>query len=110
TPKLLDPPITSPVDFISGPRIVSTPGNLTNGNTGLLTNTPATSRSLVSPSSASVRPAITFAAIFASETPTAFDRYGTVRDARGFTSSTYTTSSLIAYWTFIRPTTCSAFA
>ena len=33
-------------------------------------------------------PAITRAAIFASGTPVAFDRYGTVRDARGFTSST----------------------
>jgi len=28
-PKLSAPPITSPVDFISGPRIVSTPGNRT---------------------------------------------------------------------------------
>jgi hypothetical protein len=49
-----------------------------------------------------------FAATFASERPAAFERYGTVRDARGFTSSTYTTSSLIAYCTFIRPTTFSA--
>ena len=40
------------------------------------------------PSSASVFPAITRAAICASGTPLAFDRYGTVRDARGFTSST----------------------
>ena len=30
-------PITSPVDFISGPRIVSTPGNLMNGNTASFT-------------------------------------------------------------------------
>jgi len=30
-------PMTSPVDFISGPRIVSTPGNLMNGNTASLT-------------------------------------------------------------------------
>ena len=29
--------MTSPVDFISGPRIVSTPGNLMNGNTASLT-------------------------------------------------------------------------
>ena len=87
---------------------MSTPGKRTNGNTGLFTNTPATSMSSVSPSSASVRPAITFAATFASDTPVAFDRYGTVRDARGFTSSTYTTSSLIAYCTFISPTTFSA--
>ena len=31
SPKVLPTPMTSPVDFISGPRIVSTPGNLTNG-------------------------------------------------------------------------------
>ena len=30
-------PITSPVDFISGPRIVSTPGNFVNGNTASFT-------------------------------------------------------------------------
>src|SRR5204863_2637948 len=66
--------ITSPVDFISGPRIVSTPGKRTNGNTGLFTKTPATCRSSVNPSSASVRPAITLAAIFASDTPAALDR------------------------------------
>ncbi len=102
-PKLLAPPITSPVDFISGPRIVSTPGKRTNGNTGLLTNTPAGSRSSTSPSCARVLPAITRAAICASATPVAFERYGTVRDARGLTSSTYTSSSLMAYCTFISP-------
>ena len=51
---------------------------------------------------------MTSAATFASGTPVAFERYGTVRDARGLTSSTYTTSSLMAYCTFIRPTTFSA--
>ena len=30
-------PMTSPVDFISGPSMVSTPGNLLNGNTASLT-------------------------------------------------------------------------
>ncbi len=68
--------------------MVSTPGKRTNGNTGVLTKKPATSRSSVSPSSASVRPTITRAATLASGTPVAFDRYGTVREARGFTSST----------------------
>jgi len=33
------------------------------------------------------------------------DTSGTVRDARGFASSTYTTSSRIAYWMFMSPTT-----
>ncbi len=40
--------------------------------------------------------------------PVAFDRYGTVRDARGFTSSTYTMSSFTANCVFIRPMTLSA--
>jgi transketolase len=35
--KLRPTPITSPVDFISGPRMVSTPGNLLKGNTASLT-------------------------------------------------------------------------
>ena len=87
---------------------MSTPGKRTNGNTGLFTKTPDTSMSFVNPSSASVRPAMILAATLASGTPLAFERYGTVRDARGFTSSTYTTSSLIAYCTFIRPMTLSA--
>ena len=37
SPKVSPTPITSPVDFISGPRMVSTPGNFTNGNTASLT-------------------------------------------------------------------------
>ena len=45
-------------------------------------------RSSTSPSSASVRPAATRAAIFAIGTPVAFEMYGTVRDDRGLTSST----------------------
>jgi hypothetical protein len=35
--KLTPMPITSPVDFISGPRMVSTPGNLMKGNTASFT-------------------------------------------------------------------------
>ena len=37
SPNVLPTPMTSPVDFISGPRIVSTPGNLTNGKTASFT-------------------------------------------------------------------------
>ena len=48
---------------------------------------------------------MTFAASFASGTPMALLTNGTVRDARGLTSSTNTFSSLTAYCTFIRPTT-----
>ena len=42
--------------------------------------------------SRSLRPVIRRAAIFASGTPVAFDTYGTVREARGFTSITNTLS------------------
>ncbi len=47
------------------------------------------------------------AAILASGRPVAFDTYGTVRDARGFTSSTKTVPFWIANWTFISPITLS---
>jgi len=36
-PKLVSNPITSPVDFISGPSMGSTPGNLEKGSTDSLT-------------------------------------------------------------------------
>ena len=81
-------PITSPVLRISGPRITSTPGNLLKGNTDSFTDTCAGSGSSFAPSSASVLPAITFAAIFAQGTPVDLPTNGTVRDARGLTSMT----------------------
>ena len=81
-------PITSPVERISGPSIVSTPGNFANGNTDSFTETCAGSTTSVTPSSASVLPAITLAAIFASGRPVALETNGTVREARGFTSRT----------------------
>ena len=37
SPKVSPTPITSPVDFISGPRMVSTPGKRANGNTASFT-------------------------------------------------------------------------
>src|SRR5580765_4606694 len=84
SPKVLPTPITSPVDFISGPRMVSTPGNLANGNTASLTEkyggvTSSTDCSF------SVLPAMQRAAILASGRPVALETYGTVRDARGLT-------------------------
>ena len=87
-PKSESIPITSPVLFISGPSSVSTPGNFTNGKTASFTEKWRGTISSVKPSSASVLPAITCAASFASGTPIALDTNGTVRDARGFTSST----------------------
>ena len=80
-------PITSPVDFISGPSTVSTPGKRANGNTASLT--PIWSkRAGVSLKLASVSPAITRAAIFATGSPITLATNGTVREARGLTSST----------------------
>ena len=58
-------------------------------------------------------PAMQRAAIFASGRPVAFDTNGTVREARGFTSSRKIRSSpslfaCTANWVFIRPITLSA--
>ena len=80
--------MTSPVDFISGPRIGSASGNLPNGNTASLTEKYFGTRSRCSPSSSSVRPVMTRAPAFAIGTPVAFETNGAVRDARGLTSST----------------------
>src|SRR5690606_5415176 len=88
SPKLRPMPITSPVDFISGPRIGSTPGNLLKGNTASFTEKYGGTTSLVKFCCASEVPAMQRAAIFARDTPMAFDTNGTVRDARGLTSIT----------------------
>ncbi len=58
-------PITSPVDRISGPRTMSTPGNLANGKTLSLTATNGRRRPRRTPCSASVCPTITLAATLA---------------------------------------------
>ena len=81
-------PMTSPVDFISGPRMMSMPGNFTKGSTDSFTATWRGITSRVKPDSSSVTPAMTFAAILARGTPVALDTKGTVREARGLTSST----------------------
>ena len=52
-----------------------------------------------------VRPVSTSVAIRASDTPITFETNGTVREARGFASSTQIRSSFTASWRFIRPTT-----
>src|SRR5262245_11672245 len=102
--------MTSPVDFISGPRIVSTPGNLAKGNTGDFTKKFFTGSSSANSKSANLFPVINRAATLAKGTPVALLTNGTVREARGFTSNTYTISTLIAHDTFIKPTTLSALA
>ncbi len=80
-------PMTSPVDRISGPSSVSTSKRL-NGNTASFTATPLTWGSLSTPRAAMGSPAITRAASRARGTPVALPTKGTVRDARGLTSST----------------------
>src|SRR5439155_1645178 len=62
-PKLSANPITSPVDRISGPRMVSTPGSFVKGKTASFTATPGSGRSSGSPSSSRVFPTVTAAAI-----------------------------------------------
>ena len=78
-------PITSPVERISGPRIVSTPGNRANGNTASFTATWA-SFSDLSLKEASGSPFMTRAAMPAIGLPITLATNGTVREARGLTS------------------------
>ena len=85
--KSLSMPITSPVERISGPRIGSTPGKRANGNTASLTAT-CLSVGGLRPKAASGLPAITSAAMAAIGLPMTLATNGTVREARGFTSST----------------------
>ena len=87
-PKLSANPIASPVERISGPKTVSTPGSLVKGKTASLTATPGRGRSSGTPSSSRVWPTITPAASLARGTPVALLTNGTVREARGFTSRT----------------------
>ena len=87
-PKSWSMPMTSPVDFISGPRSVSTPGKRLKGKTDSLTAICSISTSWVKPSSSRVFPTITLAASLARGTPVALQTKGTVREARGLTSRT----------------------
>ena len=54
--------ITSPVDFISGVSVTSTPGNFTNGKTASLTAVYGSATSSVNPMSFSFSPAMQRAA------------------------------------------------
>src|SRR4030095_3793745 len=87
-PRSTSTPITSPVDFISGPSEISKPSYRRNGNTASFTEKCFGTISFMKPSSRNDFPVITLAASFASGTPIALLTNGTVRDARGFTSST----------------------
>src|SRR5262249_30455786 len=102
-PKLVSIPITSPVDFISGDSNVSTPfparvRNRLNGSTASFTaigapvgTTPPSPLANSIPSARRpeiVAPRAIRAAAFASGTAVALETKGTVREARGFASST----------------------
>ena len=119
-PNTRSKPITSPVDFISGPRIasiVSPAGvrNRWNGSTASFTAIGASGGSAPpSPVAGSrpsarnpamVAPSAIRAAALASGTAVAFDTNGTVRLARGLASSTYSRSPDSAYCTFSSPRT-----
>ena len=78
-------PMTSPVERISGPRMMSTPGKRAKGKTASLTATWPLGHG-VRAKAASFSPAITRAAILAIGTPVALATKGTVRLARGLTS------------------------
>ena len=80
--------MTSPVERISGPRMTSTPGKRANGKTASLTAMCLPRGVCLRARLASVSPAITRAAILAIGAPVALATKGTVRQARGLTSST----------------------
>ncbi len=98
TPKPASIPITSPVDFISGPSTVSTPVNRLKGSTasftamwlssGMSAPSPDAGSSPSVRSCATVAPSMTREAALATCTPVALATNGTVREARGFASST----------------------
>ena len=116
-------PITSPVERISGPRMVSTPPavgqgarNRLNGmhrfldrdrgvQNGRSAQSPRGGSSPSTRSSAIVAPSITEAAAFASGVAVALETKGTVREALGLASRTYSRSEAIANWMLIRPRT-----
>ena len=99
-------PMTSPVDFISGPSTTFAPGKRPHGMTASFTQKQSGSRSSGgSPRLSTLRPAMTSAAHFASGTPVAFDTKGTVRLARGLASMTKISSPLIANCTLMSPRT-----
>src|SRR5215472_17572238 len=119
-PKESSIPMTSPVDRISGPSTVSTPRpcssrNLLNGSTTSLTaigacggSVPPSPEAGSSPSArncATVAPSMIRAAALAIGTAVALDTNGTVREARGLASSTYSTPAASAYWMLSRPRT-----
>ena len=89
-------PMTSPVDFISGPMYQSTPTSLDIEKTGALMPTSfwRGQRPPLYPMSLPAQPpSMTRVARLAAGTPVTLEMNGMVRLPRGFTSSTYTVLS-----------------
>src|SRR5690606_8462323 len=101
--------IASPVDFISGPNCLSTSGNFEKENTGSLMAKPWSLRSILK-SFSLFTPNITFVAMLMYGTSYALAMKGTVREALGLASITYTFSPLIANCILRSPFTFNAFA
>lgn len=78
-------PMTSPVERISGPSTVSTPGKRLKGNTTSLTATWLSCCGFRE-NDPIFAPAMTLAPILAMGTPVVLATNGAVREARGFTS------------------------
>ena len=89
-PKLLSMPITSPVERISGPSWICVPGKRSKGMTASFTALYISFGSSVKFTSFKESPVMIFAAMPATLRPVAFETKGTVLDARGFASMTYT--------------------
>ena len=100
--------MTSPVERISGPSTGSAPGNLANGSTAAFTETCPGDCPSGRSTSDRLAPAARRQAAWTRLTPVALLAYGTVREARGFASSTNNLPSASASWTFRSPTTPSA--
>ena len=81
-------PMTSPVDFISGPRSVSTPGKRLKGKTDSLTDTWAGTTSRVNPWDSRAPAQHDLGGQLGQGTPVALVTKGMVREARGLTSRT----------------------
>ena len=87
-------PITSPVERISGPSTASEPSKRSNGSTASFTDTCSPkpmpcALARAGPSRAIRSPSMIRQASLASGTPTALETNGTVREARGLASITY---------------------
>ena len=100
--------MTSPVERISGPSTGSAPGKRANGSTAALTLICEGGCHRGKFSSDRVSPAASRQAAWTRFTPVALLANGTVREARGFASSTNNLPSASASWTFRSPTTPSA--